>query len=1136
MTTTENHTTQKLLSELHQRGITMRLADGRLQVSAPAGALTADLRDGLRRERDALVALLLRAGPGADLPEITPRPEERNEPFPLTDIQHAYWVGRNPGVELGGVSAHFYLEFEPDGLDPARLSASLRKVIERHEMLRAVIEPDGQQRILPQVPPYEIAVADLRGLISADQEAAVARTRAEMGHQVLPADRWPLFDIRASRLDDRRLRLHVSIDILILDAASVELMYQDWRRFYQDPDWRPEPLTLSYRDYVLAEQAMRGGRRYQAAQAYWLDRLDALPPAPALPLAKQPSQIGRTGFTRHGAHIPRDRWEAVKRIAQRRGLTPAGVLMTAFTDVLRRWSGQPRFTLNLTLFNRVPLHPQVGEIIGDFTSVTLLAVEDVAADASFAARAQQLHRQLVQDLDHTAYSGVRVLRDRARRLGGRLGAAMPVVFTSWLGLTTGEEQSAGPRFTGREIYGISQTPQVWLDHQVMEEDGDLRFNWDAVEALYPDGLLDDMFSAYLGALDRLSRDESAWDAPGPLLQLPPWQVRERAEANDTVAGIPARTLCELVEAQAARSPDAVAVIAADGQYTYRELVEHGHRLARRLRALGTRPNTLVGIVMDKGREQVAAAFGVTAAGAAYLPVDSEWPPARRRQLLDQGGVRVAVTTARLRDELAWADGIQVVTLDDTEVQVADPGPLDGGPSPDDLAYVIFTSGSTGRPKGVVIDHRSAANTIQDINSRFGICPDDRVLGLSALSFDLSVWDIFGALAAGGALVLPSPAGLVDTAHWSELVRRHGVTVWDSVPALMQAWVDADTEAAGTGAAASTVRLVMLSGDWIPVGLPDAVRARHPKARVISLGGATEGSIWSIWYPIGEVPAGWTRIPYGKPLANQTFHVYDDQFEPCPVWTTGELYIGGAGVAKGYWADPERTAERFLIHPRTGERLYKTGDLGRYLPGGDIEFLGRADFQVKLNGYRVELDEIAAALLDQPGVGNALVTVGANPATGRRQLIAYVVPADESAGPPPDPPALRAALGRLLPDYMVPHHYQLLDRLPLSQNGKVDRSALPVPWDGLHRSGPVAPRDAMEKALFAIWRDTLGRNDFGVEDDFFELGGDSLHAVRIVGRARDELGVRDAADDLLQRLLARPTIAAVAEALRERTEA
>ena len=272
----------------------------------------------------------------------------------------------------------------------------------------------------------------------------------------------------------------------------------------------------------------------------------------------------------------------------------------------------------------------------------------------------------------------------------------------------------------------------------------------------------------------------------------------------------------------------------------------------------------------------------------------------------------------------------------------------GGPS--GLAYVIFTSGSTGKPKGVMIDHRGALNTLADINDRFRVGPGDRVLALSSLSFDLSVYDVFGILAAGGAVVFPDPDRERDPAHWAALVRDHRVTVWNTVPALMEMLV----AHLGDGAPPLPFRLVMLSGDWIPVSLPDRIRrVAPPGAQISSLGGATEASIWSILYPIGSVDPAWKSIPYGKSLRNQEVKVRDAQLAECPVGETGRIYIGGVGVALGYYRDPQRTAERFVVHPETGERLYWTGDLGRLLPDGNIEFLGREDLQVKIDGYRVE---------------------------------------------------------------------------------------------------------------------------------------------------------------------------------------
>jgi amino acid adenylation domain-containing protein len=455
--------------------------------------------------------------------------------------------------------------------------------------------------------------------------------------------------------------------------------------------------------------------------------------------------------------------------------------------------------------------------------------------------------------------------------------------------------------------------------------------------------------------------------------------------------------------------------------------------------------------MDKGWEQAVAVLGVLQAGAAYVPVAPDLPEERFQHLLRHAEVEVAVVTGGRADSLPWPPGVRRVGVEPS--LLAGEGALEPGRAQGfrDLAYVIYTSGSTGLPKGVMIDHRGAVNTILDVNRRFGVGPDDRVLALSSLSFDLSVYDIFGLLAVGGAVVMPAPGTSRAPWCWQELLAEHGVTVWDTVPALMEMLV---THVGGRGdTLPASLRLVMMSGDWIPVSLPDRIRALAPGGiEIIGMGGATEASIWSNAYRIGEVDPAWPSIPYGKPLGNQRFEVLDGSLRRRPDWVPGELHIGGAGVAMGYWRDEERTRRSFIRHPRTGERLYRTGDLGRYLPDGNLEFLGREDFQVKIQGFRVELGEIESALLGHDGVESAVVTA-VGPLQGERRLVAYLTRTGTSElGDDEFASAVRTHLADRLPAYMLPSRIVLLDALPLTGNGKVDRNALPAAAGGT-RTGP-----------------------------------------------------------------------------------
>jgi amino acid adenylation domain-containing protein len=945
-------------------------------------------------------AALPPAGGERGLPLLIPAPAERHEPFPLSDVQQAYWLGRTGLFELGGVASHAYSEVDVEALDLGRLELAVRRLVERHDMLRAVVLPDGRQRVLAEVAAWRLE-AETAGA-PAVPEARLAEIRERMSHQVLAAGEWPLFALRVSRLAGGRMRLHFSLDALIGDAYSFNILSRELAALYADPAAALPPLGLAYRDYVLAEAALARSPLWEEALRYWEARLGELPAAPELPLAASPSSLARPRFGRRAGRLPAAAWGRLKARGAGCGLTPSGLVAAAFAEVLAAWSKSPRFTLNVTLFNRLPLHPEVDRIVGDFTSLLLLEIDAHGAE-TFTGRARRLQAQLWQDMDHRYVSGIEVLRRlaRARRLPP--GALMPVVLTSTLTLPAGAQAGGEPPWGARPVYGISQTPQVWLDHQVGEAAGALVFNWDAVEDLFPAGLLDALFAAYQELLARLAEDDETWHRRR-LELLPAAQLDLLAAANATGEPVPGGLLHGGFEEQARRRPERLAVIAGDTALTYGELLRRSRAQARHLARLGAGRDRLVAVVMEKGWEQVVAVLGVLQAGAAYLPLSAELPRERLWQLLARGEAELVLTQPHLAAALDWPATVRCLTVEAAEpaepeaTEEAEAAPAEAAPSwpaaaPGDLAYVIFTSGSTGVPKGVMIEHRAALNTILDVNQRFAVTAQDRVLGLSSLGFDLSVWDIFGTLAAGAALVLPEPAAGRDPSRWAALAARHGVTVWNSVPALAEMLVE---HLAGAAAPRlERLRLALLSGDWIPVDLPRRLQRAAPAARVVSLGGATEAAIWSIAFPIAEVDPAWTSIPYGKPLGGQRFAVLDQRLGRRPVWVTGEIYIAGAGLARGYWRDPERTAASFFVHPESGERLYRTGDLGRYLPDGNIEFLGREDAQVKVLGHRIELGEIEAALARHPRVKAAAVAA-AGRERSRTSLVAYLVPADPAA--------------------------------------------------------------------------------------------------------------------------------------------
>ncbi|MFD7657248.1 amino acid adenylation domain-containing protein [Actinosynnema sp. NPDC059797] len=1034
-----------------------------------------------------------------DLPELAPEPARRHEPFPLNEMQQAQWIGRMGSFDMGGVAPHVYLEFDSETLDSRRLERAWRKVVRRHEMLRIVVLPDGRQRILAEVPEYVFAELDLRGLAPEEAAARLAEVSDRMSTEVRSADTWPLWEVSISRLDDRTIRTHISFDLLCADVAS--FFYQvlpAWRDFYADPELSAEPAEVSFRDYVMAEEALRETDLYERSLRYWQQRVRELPPAPELPTVVAPGELTRPTFIRRHGVLQSEVWSAIRERAGEHGVTPSSVLLAAYAAAIGRWSRSQHFTLNFTAVNRLPFHPAVDAMVGEFASFELLEV-DLRSVRTFGELVSQVQAQSWADFEHRYVSGVRILRELNRLRRDTTGGVMPIVFTSALPTETDAAAKESPvAWLGEQAGFISQTPQVSIDHFVLELSGRLELAWHAVDGLFPDGLMGDIFDAYHELLESLAGPEG-WEGP-PIATPPGAQLEARERANDTAGPRPDGLLTSRLLRVGG---DAPAVISPDRVLGHAELAGRAVELARTLTGRGLGAGKVVGIGLTKSWRQIVAVVGTSAAGCVYVPIDPELPEQRRQWLIEHAGVECVVVGAG--DGYAWPDSVALVEVSESP-EWAPAGDWECPASPDDVAYVIYTSGSTGTPKGVAMSHAAALNTLVDVVERFGVTSADKVLGLSSLSFDLSVFDVFGVLGAGGALVLPDAAARRDPAHWAHLVRTHGVTVWNSVPALMEMLVTHLEGERGD----SPLRVALLSGDWIPVRLPDRARAVCPGLSVVSLGGATEAAVWSIAYPIDEVPPEWTSIPYGYPLRNQSFHVLNDRMEPAPVWTTGRLYIGGVGLATCYWNDEQRTAESFVTHPVTGERLYLTGDLGRYLPDGSIEFLGREDFQVKIGGFRVELGEVEHAISQHPDV-QAVVAAAVGERTQQR-LVAYVVPAP-GADPEALPHAVRAHLADVVPHYLVPADFVLLDSFPLSGNGKVDRAALPAP-DRAGHGGGDEPTSETAATLLALAREILGVETAGGSDNFFALGGDSIMGIRFVSRAAAE-GLRIGPQDLFE---------------------
>jgi amino acid adenylation domain-containing protein len=1123
----------------------------------------------------AIVAAAAGGAPVPAVPPLRPLPREAGASLPLSFAQRRLWFldRLEPGTALynlpGGIRARGALAV------PA-LAAALAAVVRRHEALRAVFrlqEGEPVQRVGPPPgPPHRLAVIDLGALPAARRGREAERQARQEARRPFDLARGPLFRALLLRLAERDHWLLATFHHIVADGWALGIFLDELAVLYQRAVARARPdlpglpdlpeLPAQYADFAAWQARWLRGAALDRELAYWRERLAGLPVLELPADRPRPARRDVRGATR-ALRLEEEAAAAVLALARRQGATPFMALLGLFQGLLARLSGEARIAVGSPVANR--RQPAIGRLIGLFVNTLVLDtwVGDDPALGELLARVRQacLGAYRHQDLPfERLVEELQPSRDLARnplfQVMLVLEEPLPARLVATAGRGAAGEGEGGGTLRLEPVRGESGTARLDLLLAVSPRDGG---GWDLL-AEYATALWEPAsIERLLGQLRVLLAGAAAAPAAARLSQLPMLSAAERhqlvAEWNDTAAApAPPALLHELVAAQAARTPEAVAVAGGLGEsrpLTYGALLAGARRLAAELRALGIGPERRVGICLERTPDLVAAILGVLAAGGAYVPLDPGYPRERLQLMLDDAEATALVTVSALAGRLAFSGGPTVLLDAGREQPAAAAGApggevavMDGVPRAEaaapagtteragdaaesNLAYVIFTSGSTGRPKAVGIEHRSAVALVRWALDSYSRQELAAVLAATSVCFDLSVFELFVPLAAGGRVILaPSITGLRETAGAGE------ATLVNAVPSPMAELVEAALPAA--------LRTVNLAGEALTAELVARIYAHPQVERVVNLYGPTEDTTYST---AATVPRGAVRVPIGRPLAGTRAHVLGCHGEPQPIGAPGELALGGAGLARGYLGRPGLTAERFVPDPLgpPGARLYRTGDLARLLPAGQLDFLGRRDHQVKLHGVRIELGEIEAHLERHPRVRQAVVALAGGGPAGPR-LVGYVVPATaptpttdatvamfatataaaaapaaatlaaQAAQATADlPTELAAALARALPAIMVPAAWVLLDALPLAPNGKVDRRALPAPARAEPRRGPgggtgAAPRNVVEERLAAAWRDVLGVERIGIDDDFFALGGHSLLAVRAAFRAGRALGV------------------------------
>ncbi|GHH35659.1 non-ribosomal peptide synthetase [Streptomyces candidus] len=1005
--------------------------------------------------------------------------------LPLTAAQSGMWFAQALDPESPAQNTAECLEIHGP-VDPEVFARALRQVTSEADALRVrVAEGDGGPRQF-EIDDLELPlhIADLRS--GPDPVAdAYAWMRADLATPVDLA-RGPLFAHALLRVADNRWLWYQRVHHLVMDGFGYSLLARRTAEVYtalaagEPPSGSPFARLA---DLVEEDAGYQVSETYDKDRRFWDGAFADRPEAPNL--AGRTALPSRT-FHRRTAHLSPLATDRLRELASSIKATWPEVLIATQALYLSRATHSSEVVLGLPMMGR--MGSVALRVPGMVMNVLPLRLT-VSPSATFAELTRQVVLGIRAARRHQRYRYEDIRRDlgllgEGRSLVGPLVNIMPFDYE----LTFGGARA--------EAHNLSAGPVDDLTVNVYDRtDGSgLRIDYDGNPALYGPDELALHQSRFLELLERVAHT-------GPHTPLAVHSIARESELaqvlhefNATGRPVPASTLIGPIEEQAARTPDATALVFGGERLTYAQLNARANQLAHRLAESGVRPGALAAVAVPRSLDLVVALLAVLKAGGAYLPLDPDYPADRLAYMLADAEPACVVAD---RPGRVPATGVPAIALDRLDISGYPTANPSSAPGPRDPAYVIYTSGSTGRPKGVVVPHAAIDNRLRWMQHEYPIGAGDRVLQKTPSGFDVSVWEFFWALRVGATLVVAEPGGHKDPAYLARTVREQAVTVCHFVPSMLQVFLGEPAASACTG-----LRHVFCSGEALPrETVREFGRVLGDGVPLHNLYGPTEAAVDVTYHPCATGGSG--PVPIGRPVWNTRLYVLDAALQPCPPGVPGELFLAGVQLADGYLGRPALTASRFVADPygAPGTRMYRTGDLARWTADGEVEYLGRTDHQVKLRGQRIELGEIEAELAKDPAVGASGVLVRED-RPGDQRLVGYVTPAGGAA---PDPAALRARLARSLPEHMVPGAIVVLDDFPLSPNGKLDRRALPAPASAGTAEGGRAPANHREETLGRLFAEVLGLDRVGVDDAFFDLGGTSLLAARLVTRVRTTLG-------------------------------
>ena len=1108
-------TTQQFLSDLDNLNIKLWLDGDRLRCNAPKDALTSELKVELQTRKEEILDLIRKINSLSSPDRATIIPVSRTENLPLSFAQQRLWFLAQLEPE-----SPFYNEFTAfklsGQLNISIFKQSLAAIIRRHEPLRTTFSTNSAGKpvqIIQPIAEIPLPIIDLEPLNLTSQQQEIEKLASIEAQKVFNLEQDLLLRVTLLKLNSSEHIVLFTTHHIVTDGWSTEILIKEIATLYQafltgKPSPLPE-LSIQYADFALWQREWLQGETLSTQLNYWQQQLQNLPRIDLPTDYPRPAKTAYQGAASTFELSPA-LTVAIKTLAQQEGVTLFMLLLAAFQVLLSRYTDREDIAVGTPIANRN--RGEIEGLIGFFAN-TLVLRTNLEGNPSFRELLQRVRELTLAAYTHQDLPFEKLVEELKVERHLNHNPLFDVMFT--LETNSGEELKL-PGLTLSYLEAENETAIFDLILSIGETEtgltGAIRYSTE----LFKQSTIERM----IGHLETLLAAITA-NPQTPLSDLPILTQTEQqllGSWNDTEVNYP-QALCihQLFEAQVERSPDAVAVVFEAQTLTYRELNHRANQLAHYLQELGVKPEVLVGICVERSLLMVIGLLAILKAGGAYVPLDPSYPLQRLAYMLEDSQPMVLLTQQDLVASLPNQQA-QAVCLDTDWEQISNnstENPV-SNITIDNLAYVIYTSGSTGKPKGAMNTHRSIGNRLLWMQDAYQLNSTDTVLQKTPFSFDVSVWEFFWTLITGARLVIAQPEGHKDPNYLVDLILQQQVTTLHFVPSMLQVFLEAkDVEKC------QSIKRVIASGEALPVQLQQRFFERL-EAQLHNLYGPTEAAIDVTFWQCQKDRLNTQTVPIGRPIANIQIYLLDRALNPVAVGVTGEIYLAGVGVGRGYVNRPDLTAEKFIPNPfdsEAGTRLYRTGDKARYLPNGEIEYVGRIDNQVKLRGFRIELGEIEAVMLQHPTVREAVVQI--RDLADSQSLVAYVVPKNQQLLTISE---LRQFLESKLPNYMIPSAFVTLETLPLNPNSKVDRKALPIPNLARSETDFVLPRNHTEKIIASIYAEILKQEKVSINDNFFELGGHSLLATQVISRLREAFEI----EFPLRILFEKPTVVSLAE--------